>query len=348
MKFLDPAAENYHYEHEIEAAFRRVMGSGQYLFGEELKKLENNMAHMTAKAWGVGVKNATDGIQLVLKYLWKPGTFVVLPNFGAYPTSVAVHNVVPKEWIWYVDVDRSMTIDPSKLPLWMKKCIVIGVNLFGNDCDVHALANYCVDRGPLVMDCAQSTGSATTCWGGYSIYSFYPSKPLASMGDGGMIVGNDVFAEVYLRSARFYGQDGRKSVVFKGGVNSRMDEIQAAIVNAKFDTFHTLTLERRIIANRYLRIVNGIDWRPGAVFHVFPLLFRDREKVIREMDSRKIPYIIHYPEHVSEMPALPGQNWTVSYRVSDKILSVPCHAFMSEDEIQRVEEFLYAVRDFEV
>jgi len=349
MKFIDLKAEYRHYEEEINHAVLKTLDSGQYLLGAELKKLEKNLVLLTGKKYAIGCGSATDGLQLVLQYLWKPGITVILPGWGAYPTSVAAHNVVPKEWIYYVDVDRSMTINSDKLPEFIDGCIVLAVNLYGNDADVHQLANYCLNHnGILVMDCAQSTGSATTAWGAYSVYSFYPSKILSSMGDGGCIVGNDLKAEQYFRRARFYGQDGRKGVVQKKGINSRMDEIQCAIVNAKFDTFQKLTEKRIEIAQRYLEIVQGITWRPGAVYHLFPILFHNREKVIAEMEKRQIPYVIHYEQHVSEMPALRGLNGKVGYRVNDKILSIPCHAFMKEDEIQKVEEFLNDVKGYEV
>jgi len=351
MKFVDVKAEYNFYKAEIDAAVSRVLSSGQYFFGKELEKLEKNMAGPSGKSWGVGVKNATDGLQLILQYLWKPGTKIILPNFGAYPTAVAARNVTRTgAYIQYVDVDRSMTIDPNKLPdsFCGSKAILLAVNLFGNDCDFQKLATWALGKKvTLVVDRAQSAGSASEPWGAYSVYSFYPTKPLASMGDGGMITGNDPAAEKYLRQARFYGQDGRKKVV-QAGVNSRMDEIQAAIVNVKFDTFQVMTSIRESIAARYLEIVQGITWRAGAAYHLFPVLFNNREKVIAEMEKRKIPYIINYEEHVNEMKQLNGCGLAhPGYRINDKILSIPCHAFMKENEIQKVEEFLNDVKGYE-
>ena len=130
-------------------------------------------------------------------------------------------------------------------------------------------------------------------------------------------------------------------------MNSRMDEIQCSIVNAKFPRFMELTEKRRSICRRYLDIVEGIAWSEGAVFHQFPILVSDREAVLRIMDEESIPHMIHYPRHVSDFWDARA-NGEVGYRVSDKILSLPCHPFMTEGHVAKMERFLERIRAYEV
>ena len=341
MKFVDLQKEYAYFRDPIDQKVQEVLSSGYYLLGTELTNLEKDFASLIGVRNSIGVKNCTDAIMLTLKAVWKPGMPIILPNFGAYPTAVASRNITDK--IYYVDVDRTLTIDASKLPA-VRNGIVIVVHLFGNNCDMPAITEYCrANNHILIEDCAQSTGSGSGAQGDYSVFSFYPTKPLASMGDGGMICTNqdsEIFKEL-----RFYGQSGAD--IRRLGINSRMDEFQAAIVNSKLNKFQALNERRREICGRYKRVVRGFDARDGCVFHQFVMLFNNREQVIQELNRSQIPFIIHYKHHVSEVPVLQGCFNEVSYRVNDKCISLPCHPFMSEEEIQKVEEFLHMHRRYE-
>jgi len=342
MKFVDLQSEYMHFSNEIDGVFKNTANSGWYLLGNELKKLESNFAIFTEKKHAIGVKNCTDAIMLVLKAVWKPGMPIILPNFGAYPTAVACKNITDD--LYFVDVDDTLTIDTTKLPD-LKNGIVIPVHLFGNNCDMDNIIKYCQDNNHvLIEDCAQSTGSGSGKQGDYSVFSFYPTKPLASMGDGGMIC-CDSDRNVFDR-LRFYGQEGGK--IHSIGINSRMDEFQAGIVNAKFKKFAQLNEIRNNICSRYKKIVNGFKTRPGCVFHQFVILVNNRDDVIKKLDEQKIPYIIHYPNHVSEMDIFKNSLYNkVGARINDKCLSIPCHPFMSENDVQLVEKLLYNIKTYE-
>jgi dTDP-4-amino-4,6-dideoxygalactose transaminase len=239
-----------------------------------------------------------------------------------------------------------MTIDPEKLPN-IKNGIVIPVHLFGNNCQIEKIKDYCQQNNHiLIEDCAQSTGSGSGSDGDYSVFSFYPTKPLGSMGDGGMICLNDKDESEFFKKFRFYGQDkGRVEFV---GINSRIDEFQASVVLAKMHSYQKLNDKRIEIATRYKKIIKGYKVNSKSVYHIFAVLFNDRTKVIDLMNQLQIPHMIHYPHHVSELPVLQGKNkCDVGFRVSDKIVSIPCHPFLSETDIQKVEEFLFSVKEQE-
>lgn len=342
MRFNDLQKEYEHFAHKISPAVSEVMHSGNYLFGSQLAELESSFAKMIGTKHAIGVKNCTDAIMLILKAVYKKGMTVILPNFGAYPTAVAVKNITKN--IHYVDVDLSLTIDPKDLPV-IKNGIVICVHLFGTNCNMVKIKEYC-DRFNhiLIEDCAQSTGSGSGAVGDYSVFSFYPTKPLASMGDGGMICTNN--DRTIFDAMRFYGwNNGQIDVV---GINSRMDEIQCAIVNSKMDGFQELNNRRIAIANRYKQIIRGTDSTRGSVYHQFVVLFRKRSLILKKMEEKKIPYMIHYKKHVEDMHALRTKNGLgAGFRVSDKCVSLPCHPFMTDSEIQMVEEFLEKCRGYE-
>jgi UDP-2-acetamido-2-deoxy-ribo-hexuluronate aminotransferase len=344
MKFTDLATENSYFQEQIQNELKRVYESGVYLLGPQLEKLEKTFANHIGMNHAVGVKNCTDAIMMLVKHHLKNDMPIILPNFGAYPTSVACRNFTDN--IHYVDVDETMTINPNKLPD-VKNGIIIPVHLFGNNCQIDKIKEYCkLNNHVLIEDCAQSTGSGSGKDGDYSVFSFYPTKPLGCMGDGGMICLNDQYESEYFKKFRFYGQSEGK--IHFAGINSRMDETQSSIVLAKISSYQSLNEKRIQIAKRYKNIIKGYKTNGRCVYHIFSLMFNNRDKIIKLLNEKEIPYMIHYQHHVNELPALRGKiSSSVGFRVADKILSIPCHPFLKEEEIQKIEEFLFMVKDEE-
>lgn len=348
MKFVDLRSEFEQFKIPILKRITKVYNSGTYLFGEQLNEFETEFSNYIGMDYTVCVKNCTDAITMVVREMRKVyQNTIILPNFGAYPTACATKLVTDD--IYYVDVDRTLTIDVDKLPD-IKNGIVVAVNLFGNVCNFDKLKQYCKQNNNLLIeDCAQSIGSNSGYIGDISVFSFYPTKMLASNGDGGAICCNDENLAEKFKEIRFYGQ--KSGNIERLGINSRMDETQAAVLNSKlvdkFDSWEGMVSLRHDICNRYLKVVNGLEWREGCVFHQFPVMWKDRDRIIEEMKKEKIPFIIHYSQHVSEIEALRGKNSEVGYRVNDKIVSFPCHPFMLERDIQKVEEFLEKHKELE-
>ena len=339
MKFVDLQKEYLFFQDQINAAFDTVKNSGRYLFGEQVEALEFEFAKLIGVKNAVAVGNGTEALYLVISHLHKLAMPILLPNFGAYPTAVACRYVTDN--LIYVDVNASMTIDPQKLPKDVKNGILVGVHLFGNNCDMPAIMKYAkVNNHIVVEDCAQSTGSGSGNIGDYSIFSFYPTKPLSAMGDGGMICSNMDLS--YFKKARFYGVDDNIL-----GLNSRMDEFQAAIVRAKMPYFQILNDRRIATGNYYKTFVSGIRVNSKSVFHQFTVNFDQRDLIIKKLG--RIPYMIHYPKHVNEIPVLKSRNKSiVGCRVSDTIISLPVHPYLTDEEVSEVGDFLYANREAEI
>lgn len=344
MKFVDLNKDYEFYRDEILSSFDEIGKKERFLFGSEVHKLEEYFSSITEKKHAVSVKNCTDATIMVLRRIYKEGMTIILPNFGAYPTAVSCKNITDN--IYYVDVDESMTIDPNKLPKDIKNGIIIPVHLFGNNCDMDSIMKYAKENNHIVVeDCAQSSGSGSGVRGDYAVFSFYPTKPLGSMGDGGMICCNKDDDYDFFSKYKFYGQHNNNIEFI--GINSRMDEIQSMILNIKTKHFNNFNEKRIEIANRYKKHIKGIKVNTNSVFHQFTVLFNDRELIQKKLDIGGIPYIIHYPKHVSEIPALKGIHNEVGFRVNDKILSLPVHPFLSEMDILRIENFLEQYKDYE-
>lgn len=344
MEFVDLKKEYNYYKDDIIKSINKIGEKGWFLFGDETDRLEQYFTKLINKKYAISVKNCTDAITMVLKRIYKNDMTIILPNFGAYPTAVACKNITDK--LYYVDVDKSMTLDPEKLPKDIKNGIIIPVHLFGNTCDMSNIMRYANDNNHMVLeDCAQSTGSGSGMLGDYAVFSFYPTKPLASMGDGGMICCNNIADYKYFKKLRFYGQH-ENNIEFVG-INSRMDEIQASILNIKSKQFEKFNNKRNEISNRYKQYINGIKINTYSVYHQFVVMFNNRGFIIEKLKEENIPYMIHYPYHVSEMGSLKGIYNSVNFKVNDKIISLPIHSFLLENDIIKIEGFLKKYNNYE-
>ena len=340
MEFVDLRAEYIAFSQCIEKRWKRIKQSGRYLFGDQILELEKRFPKVIGKSYGIAVGSATDALMLTLLHVYKKGMSIIVPNFGAYPTATVCRHITDR--LYYVDVDSSMTMDVDKLPD-IKNGIIVPVHLFGNNCQMDKIMSYAKSNNHIVIeDCAQSTGSGSGIHGDYSIFSFYPTKPLASMGDGGIICSNNSLD--YFRKARVYGVED--DIL---GFNSRMDEFQAAVVNCKMDSLGMLNAKRIKTAMMYKEVVSGYTVNSTSVYHQFTIRFKNRDKIVKKLDSALIPYMIHYPRHVNEMSVLAGAIPSkVDYRVDDSILSVPIHPYLTDVEVKQIMEFLYGNRKEEI
>lgn len=349
FKFNNLEREYQYFKSKIDKAVQKVMASGHYLFGPELEKLEENFRKLTGKKYAIGVKNATDAITLAIEGIkaYKYSNIsCYLPRFGAYPTAIAAKNA--RAMLTFVDIDETLTINPSDFDKKdisdsQSKHIVIAVDLFGND--TNRIEK--IDNRYIIQDCAQSTCKKDYSWADINIFSFYPTKPLASMGDGGMICLDDEELYNKIKSMRFYGIEDNK--VERFGINSRMDEIQAAIVNVKFPYLDEMNARRQLVAEKYMNaiphsLVHVMHANPGCVYHQFPIIVFDRSKVRAKLIDAGIPHMIHYPHYVSDMQYFGGSEKKDLKRVSDHIISLPCHSWMKESEINKVADFLSKLR----
>lgn len=326
-----------------------VIKSGKYLFGPNMEKLEEYFSSYF-NSYATLVGSGTDALFISLKALGiGPGDKVAIPSFTAIPTAIAV-KLLGAEPI-YVDINDSMTMDvkilEETLDLYNNIKAVIPVHLFGNTANITGIVSLCNHRYiPVVEDCAQSLGSCvneklTGTFGISGAFSFYPSKNLGTMGDGGMIITKDKSLADLFKELRFYGQSAKYKMGYHCGINSRMDEIQCAILLKKIESLNYIIESRKQMKIRYdnafrssSKLLWMPDWNEGAVPHLYPILSIHKEKIIKNLKDRGVETAIHYPfclpEEIEKKPGL--AYGTKAKKYSQIIFSIPFHPWLMKEE----------------
>lgn len=343
MKFLDLKKEYIKNKYLVDKAVIGVLESGSYLLGDYLSSFEKAFSIDINIKNSVALKNCTDAlIVLIKKALDIKGKKapIILPNFSAYPTFMACRSC--SENLYYVDVDRSFTIDVNNLPD-IKNGVVVAVHLFGNAINERLIDYTKTNNHIFIEDAAQAAGLLKVGhYGDYAAFSFYPTKPLGAMGDGGMVSSN--LDLDFVKKYRFYGLSGYKDSTI--GVNSRMDEIQASILMYKLKKYRKSNDKRKDIASRYEKIFPGQYVNNDCIYHQYVIDVDHRDEVITKFKKYHVPFMIHYPFHGPDFEVLRGVVNYVGNRLSERVLSLPIHPYLEEDEIARIEELLFNIRDY--
>jgi dTDP-4-amino-4,6-dideoxygalactose transaminase len=348
-------------EHRValDAAVARVLDSGWYVLGQEGKAFEEEFAAACGAAHAVGVGSGTDAIELALRVLGiGPGDEVVTQANTCVPTVAAIERAGATPVLCDVEAQAG-TMDPASLAgaLTEKTRAVVPVHLYGQCADTDAIAALCAERGiDVVEDCAQAVGAelrgrpAGTV-GRLGCFSFYPTKNLAALGDAGAVVTNDEVLAERLRLVRQYGQSDRYRHVV-AGVNSRLDELQAAVLRARLPHLPRWNQRRATIAAAYTQALADTPVRPLAqfadrrhVFHLFVVDAPDRDALGAHLDAAGIQTLIHYPTPIHRHPpyrrlADGPVPLSISERFCERILSVPLYPELRDDEVERVAEAL--------
>lgn len=339
----------------------RVASSGWYIMGSEHKAFEYEFAAYCGLPHAVAVANGTDALELALRCVdCGPGDEVITAaNAGGYTsTAVLLVGATPV----YADIDPDMlTLSPDSVAaaLGDRTKAVVVTHLFGQLGDVDAIRRTIGDRPVAVIeDCAQAHGAMAEgrragAWGDLGTFSFYPTKNLGGMGDGGAVVcGNDDFA-ARLRTLRQYGWHDRYKSVTPGGRNSRMDEIQAAVLRMKLPYLDRWNEKRRAIVTRYRTAAEGTPLRivhvPGLSYvgHLCVALHEERDTLRECFANRGIATAIHYPYLDPYQPAMKNRQWravdlSVSQHAVTRIVSLPCFPELTDREIAHVCDVIRA------
>jgi dTDP-4-amino-4,6-dideoxygalactose transaminase len=356
IPWASPAAQYRAHQADIKAAIARVLDSGFFVLGEEVESFERAFADYCGVAHGVGVGNGTDALELAMRALGVgPGDEVITVSHTAVATAAAVLACGATPVL--VDIeDVYYTIDPSKIEaaITPRTKAIVPVHLYGQAADMDAVLALAQAHGLRVIeDCAQSTGGryGTRRLGGMgdiACFSFYPTKNLGAVGDGGMVVTSDAELAARVRRLRQYGWDETRKTL-ELGRNSRLDPLQAAILAAKLPHLEADNARRAVIAARYQRGLSGTSFAvPAArantthVYHLYVVRCDDRSRVAAHLRAEQIGSAVHYaePVHVqygyAEKCVLPNQGLPVTRAVVDKILSLPMYPELSDAEVERV------------
>lgn len=359
INFASPVDSNAELKQEILDSVEAVLNSGNYILGDQVSKFEENFSKYLGVNQVIGCGNGTDALFLAMRALdIGSGDEVIVPAHTATATVAAVKMVGATPV--YVDIDPLYyTISPELVAAACSERTkaIIAVHLYGQSADMQSLKALADIRGIfLVEDCAQSTGGK---WGDKRLgaigdvgcFSFFPTKNLGAVGDGGAVVCNDERLGSRVRALAQYGWDSRR-VSNEAGVNSRLDEIQAAILNCKLPYLDAANKIRMDKARYYSeRLASSAAITPSErrvgehVYHLYPVLIRDRDRVIRDLKLSGINLGVHYRSLPCEMPAyFSASEFFEAKRVCDNTVSLPLYPEISEvDQEKVISEFLSAI-----
>jgi len=345
----------------IDAAVKRVLESGWYILGRECENFEHAFACWSGIAHTVGVGNGTDAIVIALKALeLGAGDCIFTVSHTAVATVAAIELAGATPVL--VDIDpQTFTLDPQKLEQAVTTCsagkprAVIAVHLYGQSCDLAAIQAVCRRHGLfLIEDCAQAHGALLDgkkvgSFGDVATFSFYPTKNLGAFGDGGAVVTNDAALAERAGQLRQYGWKERYLSERKG-MNSRLDEIQAAMLAVRLTQLDKQITRRREIAARYDALLAGAVEIPkvrkgaGHAYHLYVLRSSRRDELAAALKTAGISTGIHYPVPVHLQNAYAGRialapsGLIETERAGREVLSLPMHPFLADQDIARVAE----------
>jgi dTDP-3-amino-3,4,6-trideoxy-alpha-D-glucose transaminase len=344
----------------VRAAIDRVIARGWFILGPELEAFEREFAAASGAAHAIGVGNGTDAIALALRAVGvKPGDEVITTPLSAAFSALAV--IMAGATPVFADVDeRRLTIDPAAVEaaITPRTTALLPVHLYGQAADMRALSAIATRHHlSIVEDACQAhfatcDGRPVGSFGSAAAFSFYPTKNLGALGDGGAIVTNDATIAATLRRLRNGGQTDRYHHA-DAGVNSRLDELQAAVLRARLPFMPGWTGRRRALAARYRTALAGapVNVPPevdaGHVYHLFPVRVDRRPAFQAFLSGRAIETLVHFPVPISRQAALAPFHpveCPVANRVCDEVCSLPLHPLLADAEIDTVADAVRAWR----
>lgn len=356
IEYESLARSNQPFMAELEAAASRVIRGGWYVLGQEVSAFESEFASYVGAKYCIGVANGLDALILSIEALDLPRGCDILVASNTYiATILAIVRAGHKPVLVEPDL-TTFNMDPACLPqaITANTRAICVTHLFGKTCRMDAIGTFAREHGlMLVEDCAQSHGARlggqmTGTFGDAGCFSFYPTKNLGAIGDAGAIVTNDDALADRLRHMRNYGSK-QKYVNRYVGVNSRLDELQAAMLRVKLSHLDKMTAHKRALAEIYFEYLP--DWvvrplrRPDEfdVFHIFGIRHPKRDALRQHLLDQGIKTEIHYPipPHLQEaMRGILQGNYPVAEELHATELSLPISAGHQAPDVERVVNVL--------
>jgi dTDP-4-amino-4,6-dideoxygalactose transaminase len=356
VPFVDLERQHAPLRAELEAAFNRVVGSSGFVLGAEVEGFEREFAAFCGVEHCVGVGSGTAAITLTLTAAGiGPGDEVIVPAHTFIASALGVIHAGAEPVLCDVgDGDGLIDVDSAAETCGERTAAILAVHLYGRACEMDSLRALAARRGlALFEDAAQAHGAAhgdrrAGALGDAAAFSFYPSKNLGALGDGGAVCTNDAGIAERVRSLRHLGQRAKGEHLLLG-YNERLDGLQAALLRVKLPHVEAWNEARRSLAEAYreqlggdLRMVEEGPARP-SIHHVFPIRVPDRDGFAAHLAGQGVQTGVHYSPALHEQPALQGSvrtpvEVTESAAWAAEELSLPMFAEMRDDEVERVAE----------
>jgi dTDP-3-amino-3,4,6-trideoxy-alpha-D-glucose transaminase len=350
---------------DIDAAIARVIDRGWFILGPELQAFEAELAAACGTADAVGVGTGTDALSLILRALGiGPGDEVITAPLSAAYTALAIMAAEARPVFADIDPER-LTIDPRAIEaaITRRTAAIMPVHLYGQPAAMPEILAIAARNGLAVIEdacqahLATCRGKPVGSMGAAGALSFYPTKNLGALGDAGAVLTTDKALAERIRRLRNGGQSSRYHHD-EFGVNSRLDEIQAAILRTRLARLPAWTARRRALGGRYraalapiagagqvaaggsaLRVPPELD--PGHVYHLFPVLAGDRDGLKARLDAAGIETLIHFPVPIPRQPALASEDpaaCPITDRICNQLLSLPLYPDMPDSAVDAVVE----------
>lgn len=342
---------------EIEAALDRILAKGYFILGEEVSAFEREFADFCGASFALGVGSGTDALHLALRACGVgAGDEVIAPSHTAVATIAAIEMTGAHPVLVEIDPGR-FTLDPERVEaaISARTRAIVPVHLYGCPADMDGLSQLARAKNILLVEDASQAHGATLngkmvgTLGDIAAFSFYPTKNLGALGDGGAVVTNDPALADKVRLLRQYGWKDRYISQVKG-FNSRLDEIQAGILRVKLRHLDAWNARRRETAGLYFHLLSGsalvlpaIPRNAGHVFHQFVIRHPRRDELKKFLGRRGIQSLVHYPVPVHLQPGyadlgLVRGSLPRSERAADEVLSLPIFPELTGEEVRRVAE----------
>ena len=357
----DPKAGYLAHKTEIDAAVAAALDSGSYILGSEVAGFEADWAAWLGVADAIGVGNGTDAIELALRALGvRAGDTVITTSNTAVATVAAIELTGASALL--VDVDEAtLTLSPTRLEEALatdsngRIKAIIPVHLYGHPADMVSLQRIAsAHRLAIVEDCAQAHGATIAerkvgTWGDMAAFSFYPTKNLAAFGDAGAVATNDRAIAERARALRVYGWK-KRYISETAGMNSRLDDLQAAILRVKLRHLEADNARRIRIAQQYDRALSGspVVLPPHTagvqhVYHQYVIRLRDRDGLREHLKRQQIATAILYPVPIHQQPAYRDRialagDLAVTEKAASDLLCLPIHPWLQDHDVARVCE----------
>lgn len=355
VPFLELGQTYIEIKDELDAAYQRVMNSGWYILGEEVSAFEREFAAYCGTKHCIGVGNGLEALQVILRaYGIVPGDEVIVPANTYIATCLAVSNsgatIVPVE-----PNERTFNLDPQRIEtaITPKTRAVLPVHLYGQPAEMDAINEVARKHGlKVIEDAAQAHGAVyrgrkAGSLGDAAGWSFYPTKNLGAYGDAGAVTTDDDELAERVRLLRNYGSRGKYYNAEKG-INSRLDELQAALLRVRLEHLDEWNARRTAIAERYLNELEGTrlllpSVAEGAVpaWHLFVIRSKARDALQKELREAGVTTLVHYPvpPHLQEAYQdlhAPSGSFPITEAIHREVLSLPIGPQLSESDQARV------------
>ncbi|HIP33760.1 MAG TPA: DegT/DnrJ/EryC1/StrS family aminotransferase [Bacteroidia bacterium] len=362
IKFLDLQKINAQYQQELKQVANDVIDSGWYLLGNRVQQFEKDLSKYTNTKHAIGVGNGLDALRLILRAyielgVMKQGDEIIVPANTYIATILAIsdNNLIPV----FVEPDiNTYNLDISKIEekITSKTKAILLVHLYGRTCWSNKLIQIAKKHQlKIIEDNAQAIGAnwhgtQTGALGDVAGFSFYPGKNLGALGDSGAVTTNDTELAKTIRAIANYGSH-KKYINKYSGLNSRMDEIQAAFLSIKLKYLDNENQARKEIANYYIKNIKHKDIKlPESpnnvnehVWHLFVLRTKNRTELQKHLESNGVQCLIHYPIPPHKQEAYLKYNnlsFPITEKIHEEVLSIPISSVMTKEEINKIKNTL--------